>query len=160
MIRTQNPVLSRRFPKDYAFFFEDYNDNELLEIFQNACRSKNILISSWIVEQRALKVLNRQKANANFGNAGAVNLLVDNAISKAAQRLSESTSIVLIPDDIAQESRQEFDPHAIFDSLYNVDKIKKQIIHLHNKFKVAEREGEKRPSVGHFVFQRSPGILI
>jgi hypothetical protein len=27
MIRKQNPGLSRRFPKEYAFHFEDYNDS-------------------------------------------------------------------------------------------------------------------------------------
>lgn len=94
MIRTQNPGLSRRFPSEYAFYFEDYSDSELLSILIASCKSKSIDISSEVAE-KAIQVLARKRQLPNFGNAGAVKLLLDNAVAKAASRSSGSCRLEL-----------------------------------------------------------------
>ena len=68
MLRRQNPGLARRFPKEYAFNFEDYSDFELLEIFNQEIARQNISVSSVQVSKRLIDVLSRQKASPNFGN--------------------------------------------------------------------------------------------
>ena len=41
--------MARRFAIDHAFVFEDYNDNELVDIFKQACARKEFKIQSYKV---------------------------------------------------------------------------------------------------------------
>ena len=53
------------------------------------------------VGQKALKVLNKQRVLPNFGNAGAVETLVESAAGKAARRSPQADgSIEIRPEDI------------------------------------------------------------
>jgi hypothetical protein len=84
----------------------------LLRIFQAECKRENIR-SSPEVSERALSVLKKQKALANFGNAGAVKNLLKTSVSRAVNRLRvassqsaasasppASTDLTLDPDDV------------------------------------------------------------
>ena len=46
MLRNQNPGLVRRFSSDYPFMFDDYNQQELLQILQFKCEKENIVLSA------------------------------------------------------------------------------------------------------------------
>ena len=46
MLRNQNPGLARRFSSDYPFMFDDYNQQELLQILQFKCEMENIVLSA------------------------------------------------------------------------------------------------------------------
>ena len=46
MLRNQNPGLARRFSSDYPFMFDDYNQQELLQILQFKCEKENIVLSA------------------------------------------------------------------------------------------------------------------
>lgn len=155
MLRKQNPGLARRFPRDYAFVFEDYTLEELHLIYKGACRSYSIESTPEAAEV-ALKILKKQMTLPHFGNAGAVQNLLRNAMAKAAQR-NEST-IKLIPSDFGEsEKKEEKDPLSLLDELVNVDGIRNQLQTLKYELVVAEREGRECPDVGHFVFCGSPG---
>jgi len=156
MLRTQNPGLARRFPKEFAFVFHDYSDSELLEIFNEACEKQNVSVASYLVSEKAIKVLSRQRACPNFGNAASVKLLVNNAIAKAAARAGTHT-IQLELDDIESGIISSNDPFAPLNKMYNVENIKAIIQQLYDTFKVANDEGGVVPEVGHFVFRGSPG---
>ena len=85
MLRDQNPGLARRFDLSYALRFEDFNDQELMEIFtQNMSREE--IICPFNVKRAAIKHLAKKRAMKNFGNAGAVNNLVADSIKKMQTR--------------------------------------------------------------------------
>ncbi|KAI9096945.1 hypothetical protein DFS34DRAFT_128949 [Phlyctochytrium arcticum] len=158
MLRTQNPGLARRFPREYAFVFEDYNDLELSEIFKESCRARNVRPPSFSVVERVLEKLSKQRALANFGNAGSVNSLLVNAIAKASARQTGHDDIVLLPEDFDYgKSPDEMDSFAPLDKLYRIDNIRQSLVELKNAFTIAEWEGSALPDVGHFVFRGSPG---
>ena len=46
ILRNQNPGLARRFSSDYPFMFDDYNQQELLQILQFKCEKENIVLSA------------------------------------------------------------------------------------------------------------------
>lgn len=161
MLRDQNPGLARRFPMQGAFRFEDYTDTELIKIFNNCCAAKAVEISDHEVLTRVVNLLQKQRSMANFGNAGAVNNLLQSALLKATKRpMSRDGKIILIPDDIEAVANAEApggDPFAPLNSLFRVDNIKRELQRLQNTLLVAKQEGEDTPPVGHFVFRGSPG---
>ncbi|KAI9318848.1 hypothetical protein DFJ73DRAFT_769718 [Zopfochytrium polystomum] len=157
MLRKANPGLARRFAFDYAFRFEDYTDAQLLLIFNRKCRSQNLRFTSE-VSKKALRVLSMQRAQANFGNAGAVDNLLKSALAKASARMSgtgeSATEITLVAEDIEGiDLDGSEDPLKLLDGLYMVDEIKRKLVELRNGIKVAKREGSRVPDIGHFVFR-------
>ena len=159
MIRKQNPGLQRRFPREQAFVFDDYSDKEMVAIMKAICLEKNVDISLNF-QQKALKILTKQKHLSNFGNAGTVNLLVQKAIQKAMLRNASSSAKILLKEvDIDDPSLAEgvLDPLATLDSLYRMEAVKIEVQRIKNSFVVAEREGGSTPDLGHFVFCGSPG---
>ncbi|KAJ3187506.1 hypothetical protein HDU85_006800 [Gaertneriomyces sp. JEL0708] len=156
MLRNQNAGLARRFPPEYAFKFEDYTDMELREIFLASARKASVAPPSLAVMEQVLHVLTKQRSMPNFGNAGTVNTLLANAISKAVLRHNVSDEIVLEPADFETGARRVDDPFAPLNDLYHVDNIRRELTKLRDTFLVAQDEG-KTPDVGHFVFRGSPG---
>lgn len=70
-----NPGLTRRFPKIMPF--DDYSDDDLLEILRRKIHAKNVSISPGIFPKARTYFLNiRQRDGVNFGNAGVVNTLI------------------------------------------------------------------------------------
>ncbi|KAJ3016332.1 UNVERIFIED_CONTAM: hypothetical protein HDU68_012270 [Siphonaria sp. JEL0065] len=168
MLRNQNPGLSRRFPRDYAFEFADYNDNELLALFHFECRKKNVTLASpsYEVAEKAIEVLSKQRTLPNFGNAGAVDLLIRNAITKASARnVGGSCELQLTVQDFVTGSgssstadgKQKADPLNLLNTLYRIDSVRDRLIELQNAYIVALREGAELPNVTNFVFTGSPG---
>ncbi|KAJ3067513.1 M-phase phosphoprotein 8 [Podochytrium sp. JEL0797] len=159
MLRTQNPGLARRFPRDYAFEFADYTDSELLELFNFECTKKKVTVASYEVKRKAIEVLSKQRNLPNFGNAGAVDLLIRSAISKASMRQTANHSLCLEVDDFVTTDPEQSkkDPLDLLNSLYRIDAVKNSLIELRNAFSVALREGGEAPSVSNFVFTGSPG---
>ena len=159
MIREQNPGLARRFPKDYAFYFDDYNQEELFEILQGYLQNKTISASIGFME-KAMDLLECQRKQGNFGNAGSVQLLVKAALQKAT--LQRKASIIKLEntdlDDpgTARASTLD-DPLSLLDNLYRMDHIKTKIESIRDAFLVAKREGDETPKLGHFAFLGNPG---
>jgi replication-associated recombination protein RarA len=161
MIRSQNPGLGRRFPKDYALYFDDFSSQELLEILKTNLAAQKISASADFM-QRALEVLVVQKNQGNFGNAGAVDTLTKGAVQKATARMKDSSGASrLEAEDITApgmaKGDKDEDPLLVLDKLYRMDEVKKKLETLRNNFVVAQNEGRDCPSLGHFVFTGSPG---
>ena len=165
MMRVCNPGLARRFALDYAFYFDDYEPDELLDLFLKACERQEV-DSPLDVTEEVMRVLTKQRVMSNFGNAGAIDLILRNAVTKASSRLSGKVTdrLILKVEDVKADKGDEDDaiadpedPLDLLDSLYRMDTIKHKLNSLRNRFTVAEREGNELPEIGHFVFRGSPG---
>ncbi|GKY97164.1 hypothetical protein MPSEU_000674800 [Mayamaea pseudoterrestris] len=159
MIENQNPGLARRFPKDQAFYFEDYSENELLEILDSYLKV-NEVNADFSFREKALDILQIQKKQTHFGNAGSVETLVNKAMLKAAKRASE-TNFILNRNDIEDpglaRGERHADPLSQLDQLYRMDKVKAKLNKMRLDWDVQQREGGDEPTLGHFVFLGSPG---
>lgn len=91
MFQNVNPGLSRRFPLDSGFLFEDFTDAELQQIlmlklkqqgFEGTDQAKGV----------ALDMLRRARNRPHFGNAGEVDILLDKAKLRHQMRLSSGKS--------------------------------------------------------------------
>lgn len=108
MFQNVNPGLSRRFPMDSAFTFEDFTDDELGQIidlklkqqaFQTTAQGKKV----------ALEVLARARNRPNFGNAGEIDILLNGAKVRHQQRLSAEKGSGKVPTSTSIFEPQDFD---------------------------------------------------
>jgi hypothetical protein len=87
MFQNVNPGLSRRFPLDSAFHFEDYTDDDLQKILELKLGQ-----IGFDATQEAKKVVHERlrlaRNKPNFGNAGEVDILLDRAKMEHQKRLS------------------------------------------------------------------------
>jgi len=159
MLREQNPGLARRFPKEHAFYFDDYTDNELLAILDLNIRRQQIK-TTIAFKEKAINILRAQRRQANFGNAGAVELLMKGAMQKASKRSSDQ-NICLEDIDIedlgASRATKVDDPLAMLNSLYRMEKIKQKLSLMKKLWSVERSEGGSTLELGHFVFMGPPG---
>ncbi|CAB9509012.1 NFX1-type zinc finger-containing protein 1 [Seminavis robusta] len=160
MIKGQNPGLKRRFPVEHAFYFDDYNDDELLAILELNLKKQGVQ-ATFGFREKALDVLQLQKGQSGFGNAGSVELIVKGATTKAAKRGTASPDLMLTEDDIenagANRADKDANPLDKLDTLFKVDKIRAKLEEMQKSLIVAKREGSEKPELGHFVFRGSPG---
>ena len=82
-----NPGLESRFNK--YFYFEDYNGDQLMEIFQSMCGKNGYTLSSDGAEYaKSLFCELYEERDENFGNARDVRNLFERAVARQADRLA------------------------------------------------------------------------
>jgi len=87
MFQNVNPGLSRRFPMDSAFLFEDYTDDDLQKILD--LKLKQIGFDTTPEAKNVVRECLRLARNrSHFGNAGEVDILLDKAKMEHQRRLS------------------------------------------------------------------------
>lgn len=79
MFQHVNPGLSRRFPKDYAFTFEDFTGAELDQILVTLKLKQQGFDIAARGRKAAMEVLERARNRPNFGNAGEVDIILNSA---------------------------------------------------------------------------------
>jgi AAA lid domain len=87
MFQNVNPGLSRRFPLDSAFLFEDFTDDELRQILDLKLKQQGFEATDQ-GKKVAMEVLCRARNRPHFGNAGEVDILLNGAKARHQQRLS------------------------------------------------------------------------
>ncbi|KAK3616698.1 hypothetical protein LTR22_026978, partial [Elasticomyces elasticus] len=82
-----NPGLARRFPIDSSFLFEDFDDDEMAVIFDAKLKAQEYTTTGRgrIV---ALEVLSRMHNRPNFGNAGQIDVLLNDAKIRQQKRFA------------------------------------------------------------------------
>jgi DNA polymerase III delta prime subunit len=89
MFQNVNPGLSRRFPIDQAFEFEDFTEDELDKILTLKLKQQGFGIT-YNGRKVVLEMLERARNRPHFGNAGEVDILLNSAKMHYQKRLSSS----------------------------------------------------------------------
>jgi SpoVK/Ycf46/Vps4 family AAA+-type ATPase len=166
MLRDCNPGLSRRFPLDDAFIFEDYADEELKSILLSMASMRGLKVSESDAEQSVKRVLARERMKKNFGNAGAVLTLLDKAIKRLSERRSRAITEkkplpkedVLEAEDLFVEEEAGSALKAL-SNLINADSIRKRVQELEQSFKGRKERGFSDPAdlLTNWTFVGPPG---
>ena len=151
MLREQNPGLSRRFNLANPFEFEDFNDEELLKIIALKLRESSVKVPVE-VKRKALEVVRKGRNLPNFGNAGAVDILLGEAKRRMAARNATTMSI----EDVAGPPKR--DAMVELAEMEDVGGFKERLQSLGKELQVKRREGQSTDDcIGHFVFTGAPG---
>ncbi|KAL2808249.1 P-loop containing nucleoside triphosphate hydrolase protein [Aspergillus granulosus] len=105
MFQNVNPGLSRRFPMDAAFVFEDFSNDELGQILDLKLRQQGFKTSTQ-GRKVALEVLSRGRNSPHFGNAGEIDNLLNTAKIRQQKRRSSAKNKTALSD----LQPQDFDP--------------------------------------------------
>lgn len=108
MFQKVNPGLSRRFPLDSAFVFEDFTDDELAQILELKLKQQGFEATER-GKKAALDVLRRARNRPHFGNAGEVDILLNAAKARHQRRLLTGTLSQNADKFEAQDFDEDFD---------------------------------------------------
>ncbi|KAL9125846.1 MAG: hypothetical protein Q9217_005011 [Psora testacea] len=108
MFQKVNPGLSRRFPLDSAFVFEDFTDDELSRILDLKLKQQCFETTDQ-GKKVALEVLRRARNRPHFGNAGEVDILLNAAKARHQRRLSKAKKSRNAATLEAQDFDEDFD---------------------------------------------------
>ncbi|KAI1208325.1 P-loop containing nucleoside triphosphate hydrolase protein [Annulohypoxylon truncatum] len=106
MFQKVNPGLTRRFPISSGFNFEDYDDGELRKILDLKLKQQGFKAGE-ATKKVVIEVLRRARNKPNFGNAGEVDIILDQAKERQQRRVSKLAGKrnvdILEPEDIDPE---------------------------------------------------------
>ncbi|PYI10434.1 putative AAA family ATPase [Aspergillus sclerotiicarbonarius CBS 121057] len=168
MFQKVNPGLSRRFPLDSAFVFEDFTDHELGLILDLKLKQQGFETTP-TGRKVALEVLARARNRPHFGNAGEIDILLNNAKISHQRRLSTASqsanSSRLEPEDFDKEfdraDRSETDIPKLFSGVVGCEKIIQQLEGYRQTVKnMRELDMDPRDQVPfNFLFKGPPGTV-
>lgn len=167
MFQNVNPGLSRRFPLDSAFVFEDFTDDEIGQVFDLKIKQQG-LDTTGQGRKVALEVLGRARNKPNFGNAGEVDILLNLAKMRFQQRLSTENSLtsILQPQDFDEDFdrgvRTETNIRALFDGVVGCEDIITQLEGYRQTVRsMRQLDIDPREQVPfNFLFRGPPGMII
>jgi SpoVK/Ycf46/Vps4 family AAA+-type ATPase len=171
-----NPGLKSRFNR--SFHFEDYNPNELQDIFLGVARKKGYQLEEGIISvlQKICKEM-YDKRSATFGNGRDIRNLFERSIQNQSTRLSREyantdpedskvystlKAVDLSPDNTTRNTEKTLEENLqVLNSLIGLASVKQEINSLINYLKIeslrAEAGSSKNALSLHFVFTGNPG---
>ncbi|KAI0127340.1 P-loop containing nucleoside triphosphate hydrolase protein [Xylariales sp. AK1849] len=87
MFQNVNPGLSRRFPISSAFNFEDFDDNQLAQILDVKLKQQGFEATGE-AKKVAMEMLDRARNRPNFGNAGEIDIILNDTKARHQKRYS------------------------------------------------------------------------
>jgi hypothetical protein len=106
MFQNVNPGLSRRFPMDAAFVFDDFSDHELGQILDLKLRQQGFKASAQ-ARKVSLEALSKCRNSLHFGNAGEIDNPLNRAKLRQQKRRSSAKKQKSSLNDLLP---QDFDP--------------------------------------------------
>ncbi len=169
MFQKVNPGLSRRFPMDSAFVFEDFNDDELGRILDLKLKQQGFETNDQ-GRKVALDVLRRARNRPHFGNAGEIDNLLNSAkarhqrlLPKKGKRRGAATfEAHHFDEDFDRGERAEANVKSLFEGVVGCDNIVAQLEGYQLIAKNSKSLGlDARDQIPfNFLFRGPPGELF
>ncbi|MBY0096085.1 AAA family ATPase [Mesobacillus maritimus] len=159
-----NPGLRSRFPNSNIIHLPDYNDNELLQIGEQAATDNDYVLSEG-AKTELLNRIERERVDDTFGNARTVRNIVQDAIfKKGSNAVNEdlfSYSLLEKEDFVRDEVQPNQDAKEQLQSLIGLENVKQEVRSLISFVKMQQLRQEKGlqavPIQLHSVFTGNPG---
>ncbi|RAL15897.1 P-loop containing nucleoside triphosphate hydrolase protein [Aspergillus homomorphus CBS 101889] len=168
MFQAVNPGLSRRFPIDQAFIFEDFSAQELGLILDLKLSEQGYSITDQ-ARQVALEMLERARNRPHFGNAGEIDILLNIAKLHHQGRISSNglgsraldsvLDAVDFDENFDRVEKGEFNMKKLFEGVVGCESIISTLEGYQNMVKrLRELHMDPREQVPfNFVFRGPPG---
>ncbi|KAH8814469.1 P-loop containing nucleoside triphosphate hydrolase protein [Flagelloscypha sp. PMI_526] len=167
MFQNVNPGLARRFDMENAFEFHDFSDAELRQILDGKLKAQE-LDATDSAKDVAIRVLGRERNRPNFGNAGAVDLILTRAKGRYKQRKAKPTAetnwtLLFEPQDFDPDFDRDTNAESSIDELFadivGCDTVKQKLKQFTKLVQLNRLRG--RPLLSQiptsFVFKGPPG---
>lgn len=169
MFQHVNPGLSRRFPMDDAFEFEDFSEDELDQILTLKLDQQGFGITNR-GRKVVLEMLERARNRPHFGNAGETNILLNSAKMHHLKRVSSkqaapSQSIFDAEDfdeDHDRAEREDTNVAQLFEGVVGCEELITKLEGYRNMVrKMKELDLDPREQVPfNFLFRGPPGMYL
>lgn len=160
-----NPGLRSRFPHSNIIHLPDYNDDELLQIGEQAALDNDYVLSDG-AKTELLNRIERERVDDTFGNARTARNIVQDAIFKKGSKAVEeedlfSYSLLEKEDFVSEEAKKNEDAKEQLNSLIGLENVKQEVRSLISFVKMQQLRQEKGlqavPIQLHSVFTGNPG---
>eukprot|EP00899_Mesostigma_viride_P022218 jgi/Mesvir1/3180/Mv16338-RA.1 len=147
-----NPGLARRFALEDAFVFDDYSDDELMQILDHKLDQKG-LRSDAPAKAAAISYLAKQRRRPNFGNGGAVENLISAAIIRMNARLAalSPSERVRVQDLLAEDFNPDVanmdslvhggDVSSFFTEMVGCEAVRSKLVEYQSTIELARKRG-------------------
>lgn len=109
MFQHVNPGMSRRFPMDQAFVFEDFTKEQMDKILSMKLKVQDLGITD-IGRRVVHEMVERSRNRLNFGNAGEIDIILNSAKMRLQKRIASTTGgSSALPILDATDFDEEFD---------------------------------------------------
>lgn len=166
LLRHSNPGLARRFPVESAFYFEDFDDAQLLQVLDMKMKVQGIQATE-AAKSTAIGALSKLRRQPNFGNAGEVENLLSRAKEAHSQRRTSTkdsgADITLEPIDFDPDVGRSVDAidncRALFQDTVGAEELVEKLIGYIRSAMNARQAGIDPEEIlpFNFVFKGPPG---
>jgi SpoVK/Ycf46/Vps4 family AAA+-type ATPase len=162
MFRDMNPGLTRRFDAAHPFSFENFDDEELMQVATDLLKQKKYFTPHNVL-MRITETVSKARALPNFGNAGAVETLVLSSLQHMTGRTKDSGTRILTEADVAGLTADEVEIAAdpigvILGQLQNVGSFKTDMENLGKRVQIARAQGRSTEGmISNYQFLGNPG---
>lgn len=162
MFQNVNPGLSRRFPIASAFEFEDFDDDELQKILELKLKQSGFGATDQ-AKATAREVLRRARNRPNFGNAGEIDIMLNDAKSRRVRRKKKGPGAVFEARDFDENfdraERADTDVAMLFRDTVGNEEVVKLLQELQADVKGMKHLGidPKENIPFNFLFKGPPG---
>jgi len=159
MMRECNPGLSRRLQFDDAFRFDDFSDEDLLQILDMKMRKQDLNADAQ-ARLAAINILADQRNKLNFGNGGAVSNILSRAILSMQKRPGGSMQL-LASDFDPNYGKQKESEESLFEGLIGCDAVVQMLRQYRATILFSREKGQDAVASGklelNFRFVGPPG---
>ena len=165
MFQNVNPGLSRRFPIASAFTFEDFDEAELSKILNLKLNVAGYKVTD-DGKKVALEVLERARNRPNFGNAGEVDILLNDAKARHQKRLSQGSATqrsllepVDFDEDFDRAIREDTNARQLFQDTVGCEALVAKLEEYQGTVRAFKEHGmdPKKGIPFNFLFRGPPG---